>query len=306
MRITQHNGRIGYAKHNDRDFDLAKSDHIDADRTHDNLYINHIYPDMSFEDAEMQYYRDHYQVALDKSNDAYIQNGHPERCRTIEDIYKSQRYRPEEIILQIGDKDTDIDHDMFKRAVNSYLTAMQRWNDEHGNHIQLLDAAMHFDETSPHVHIRRIWQYTDENGILHIGQNKALEMAGMPLPEPDKPRGRYNNRKMVFDAYMRDQWVKIVERNGYEVDKTPIPDVRHKDKEDFVRDKIAHVIDGITPSQKQTLDQMLDDVHKQEDHETLQKLKAMFPTQFDQMLNVLNAQERSQSHKQDIGFDFDR
>lgn len=38
LRVTGHNGRFGSAKHNGRDFDLSKADHIDPKRTPQNFY----------------------------------------------------------------------------------------------------------------------------------------------------------------------------------------------------------------------------------------------------------------------------
>lgn len=43
MKVTKYNGRSGKhgaynPKHNDREFDVAKSDHIDAERMLDNVY----------------------------------------------------------------------------------------------------------------------------------------------------------------------------------------------------------------------------------------------------------------------------
>ncbi len=40
-------------------------------------------------------------------------------------------------------------------------------------------------------------------GELCPQQEKALEELGIPLPNPDKPKGRHNNRKQTFDAVCR-------------------------------------------------------------------------------------------------------
>ena len=45
MKATRHNGRTGKhgtydAKHNDRRFDVENSEHIDAERTKFNVYLN--------------------------------------------------------------------------------------------------------------------------------------------------------------------------------------------------------------------------------------------------------------------------
>ena len=75
MKITKHNGRSGKygaynPKHNDRQFDVEKSEHIDAVRMLDNVYWDYQrgyrYPTqgnkdgISFEKIEMDYYREAY------------------------------------------------------------------------------------------------------------------------------------------------------------------------------------------------------------------------------------------------------
>ena len=64
--------------------------------------------------------------------------------------------------------------------------------------------AYHFDEATPHAHLRRVWKYTDRRGYVRIGQDKALRRAGVELPYPGKPEGRYNNSKVMFDAMARE------------------------------------------------------------------------------------------------------
>ena len=92
MKVTRHNGRSGKhgvynPKHNDRQFDVAKSDHIDAARSSGN--INWDYqreyrfpeedgPDgISFEDIELNYYRTHYGDYIRNQNARNEMNRHP-------------------------------------------------------------------------------------------------------------------------------------------------------------------------------------------------------------------------------------
>ena len=83
MRATRHNGRSGKhgvynPKHNDRKFDIANSEHIDAEREKQNIYWDcyrgyvqnpsdetfrnwgAVEPEASFHDIEKMYYEDHY------------------------------------------------------------------------------------------------------------------------------------------------------------------------------------------------------------------------------------------------------
>lgn len=75
------------------------------------------------------------------------------------------------------------------------MRAIQDWSSKHGWHFHILDYAMHFDESTPHVHYSPLMDVKDKDGHFIIAQEKALREAGIELPDPSKPEGRYNNRK---------------------------------------------------------------------------------------------------------------
>lgn len=77
------------------------------------------------------------------------------------------------------------------------------------------------DEASPHIHERRVFLYTDSQGHKAVGQNKALEQMGIGLPNPDKPRSRYNNRKQTFSKICRDHFLQICKEHGLQIEETP-------------------------------------------------------------------------------------
>ena len=107
-----------------------------------------------------------------------------------------------------------------------------------GRHCKTLDVALHLDEPegTPHIHERHVWMFVDEKDkIVKIGQEEALKHAGIELPFPDRPQSRTNNRKMTFDAVMREKWYDIVEAHGIEVDRRPDKKKRkHLPKEQFI------------------------------------------------------------------------
>lgn len=248
VRVSQHSGREGGGRHNDRRFSLDKAQHIDATKTGANCYWrwdgkNH--PERSFDESELAFYAERYGVAQEAKNARYTHEGHADRCKTTEDLARGKQTRPEEIIIQIGNKDAHTDQKIFLEAVNDYFGYLQDWNREHGKHMQIISIAVHYDETTPHAHIRRTWDVQSKDGAV-LGQNKALKAAGVPLPDPDKPEGRYNNRKMTFDAMMREKWLDICEARGIEVEREPVPDMRHKDKAEYIRQEIGAEIDHLT------------------------------------------------------------
>ena len=253
LRASQHSGREGSARHNDRSFLNGRSadwirehaDHIDPSRTSDNQVYT--WDDQTdIEKSERAWYDRTYGPAQEKINARYIRERHPDRCKTTDDLYNGKLTRPEEMILQVGNRDVQADGQAFIDALNDYLNRLDEWNETHGGHMTILSMALHVDETTPHVHIRRVWDYQDRDGLTRLGQNKALEQAGVELPDPSKPAGRYNNRKMTFDREARAMWHEACRAHGLEIETEPVPDRRHQDKADYIRGQISQEIDALT------------------------------------------------------------
>lgn len=237
MRVTQRSGRVGTPKHNDRSFQ-------ELPNAQDRVVLWTCYgKDISFADAEKHFYEEHYSQALELTNKNSLDHRHPERVRTMEQVMTSKRTRPEEVVLQIGDKDESPDFRTFILCVNDYWTKLEAWNRAHGKHMHILDFAIHIDETTIHAHLRRVWDYEDAHGIRRIGQNKALEAAGIELPEPDKPAGRYNNRKITIDQEFRKIWQEVCKNHGLDIETEPRPGRKHKDTRDFIIDQQLQAIE---------------------------------------------------------------
>lgn len=243
MKVSHNNSRTqGSASHNDRTFDVWKADHIDLSRLGDNRYWC-VYEGMSFEEAERKFYEEHYGKMI------HDQNRFRADKMDVDDYLRMDRYRPEELILQIGNVgDTIKDPALFDACFDRYMESLEEWNREHGGHMHVLDYAVHKDEATIHAHIRRVWDYTGKDGEKRIGLDRALKEAGVPLSEPGMPEGRRNNRKMAFDRMMRERWIGICEEHGITVDKMP-EKARHQRIDDYKRDRR---IEEITRSQQNT------------------------------------------------------
>lgn len=250
LRVSQHSGRSGSAKHNDRSFLADRSDewrqehapHIDTTRTGENVVWTWN-GQTDIETSERTWYEQEYQQAQDATNARYVREGHADRCKTSDDLYNGRLTRPEEMILQVGKQADNIDPAEFAQAVDRYLDKLDEWDTAHGGHMHILSIALHVDESSPHLHIRRVWDYRDRDGLTRLGQARALEAAGVPLPDPTKPTGRYNNRKMSFDSMARGWWQECCHQQGWDIETEARPGMRHKDKRDCIRDQIAAEID---------------------------------------------------------------
>jgi hypothetical protein len=219
MRMTIHNGRAGkngtYSpKHNDRNFDISSAEHIDPERMPGNVYWNWTgKKDISFEDCEKVFYEEHCRAHLDAVNQRHREQRHPERVRDM-DAYRTARQTcPEETLLMIGNRDEHLP----PKTLRAICEKLKDWEESTVSGLKVLDMALHVDEEgAPHIHMRKAWIYRDENGIESIAQSKTLQAAGIPLPHPDKPAGRHNNRKQVFSAMERQALYEICQEYGIE------------------------------------------------------------------------------------------
>lgn len=223
MRATIHNGRTSHlgaftSKHNDRSFNISHAEHIDPERVKLNRYWNWTGKEMTFEDAERTFYEKHIRQHLDAQNARYRAQRHAERVKSMDEYRRSPQTCPEEVILQIGKLGDTIPADMMARIIQEQIN----WEQQQFPGVKVLDVALHMDEQgAPHIHERRAWIYTDKDGNLAISQNKALEQMGVELPNPDKPRGRFNNRKQVFSRMCREHLLQICKEHGLEIEEIP-------------------------------------------------------------------------------------
>jgi len=224
MRATIHNGRTSKArayntKHNDRQFDIRNAEHIDPERVKDNRYWNWTgNPETTFEAAEQAFYERHIRKHLDAQNARYRAQRHAERAKTMDEYRRSPQTCPEEVILMIGKAGDTIPADMMARIIQEQIN----WEQQQFPGVKVLDVALHMDEQgAPHIHERRAWVYTDKDGNLAISQNRSLEQMGVELPNPDKPRSRFNNRKQVFSRMCREHLLQICREHGLEIEEIP-------------------------------------------------------------------------------------
>lgn len=220
MRMTIHNARTSKRfgaftpRHNDRNFNISHAEHIDPERTGGNIYWNWTgNSQMTFEGAEKEFYEQHCRTHLEAKNARYVAQRHPERVRTMDEYRSNPRTCPEETILMIGNKNEYVPAKTLQAICND----LKNWEEKQIPGLKILNMALHVDEQgAPHIHMRRAWIYRDENGVELISQGKALEGAGIPLPHPDRPQGRNNNRKQVFSQQERQALYEICRGYGLE------------------------------------------------------------------------------------------
>ena len=115
---------------------------------------------------------------------------------------------------------------------------MDEFHERFGKHVHILDWALHLDEGTPHIHERHVFDCENKYGEIAPQQEKAFEALGFELPKLDKPLGRYNNRKITFDAACRTMLFEIAKRHGLELDEVPEYGGRaYLEKQDYILKK---------------------------------------------------------------------
>ena len=109
-------GKVYNANHNTKKETRQQERHIDHDRTEQNLNFQFTNTGTvrrcgSFDakEFELSRYEYLYGAGQEAKNARYTQDGHPERCKTVSDLYTSRRTAPLETTIQLGSRDTDID-----------------------------------------------------------------------------------------------------------------------------------------------------------------------------------------------------
>ena len=258
MKLTRHNGRAGKngtynPKHNDRRFDIENSGHIDVERAERNIYWD-CYTgfssakirehdkenDYSFEKIEQIYYFEHYADHIQAQNERNEKTRHTERNRTVNDLLTNNKTCPEESIYQIGTIDESVSGEVLAKIAAEDFSEME---EKFGSHVHILDWALHLDEGTPHIHERHVFDCKNKYGELCPQQEKALEELGIPLPDPDKKKGRNNNRKQTFDAECRKMLFRICAKYNLYLQTEPTYGGRgYLEKQDFIIEKQKETI----------------------------------------------------------------
>lgn len=314
MKLTRHNGRSGKngtynPRHNDRRFNVENSEHIDAERVKQNVYWDcyrgftfledrekdeeH---DFSFEEVERIYYNEHYRDHIEAQNARNAITRHVERNRTVEDLLKNKKTCPEETIYQIGNVDETVSPEELLIVANIFFGELEK---RYGEYFHILDWALHVDEGTPHIHERHVFDCENKYGEICPQQEKALEKMGVPLPAPDKPKSRSNNRKKTFDAMCRELLLDICDNRKLYLDKEPEYGGRdYLEKQDYIlmkqKEKLADQKEQIA-QQEQALEEL---TLKIEDVEML--IDEVSDVAYDKAVEVVTDRVRLETQKEDL------
>ena len=307
LKLTRHNGRAGKhgtynPKHNDRNLDLTNSEHIDPERAKGNIYWDCFHgfrsalvpqdPDdlaATFSDVERQFYETHYTAFIENQNERNAKIRHTERNRSIPDLLSSRKTCPEETIYQLGTKDDHASGEVLLAVVTEFI---EEFKARFGDHVHVLDWALHLDESIPHIHERHVFDCENKHGEVAPQQEKALETLGFELPDPDKPLSRRNNRKITFDTACRKMLFEIAKRYGLDLEEeAEYGNRKYLEKQDFVLAKQKEQL----AAQQDRLDEL---TLKVSDMETL--LDDVSAAAYDKAVEVVMEVVRTETRKEDM------
>lgn len=238
------------AKHNNREFDLDKAKHINQEKTKNNIIIT--YDNQPFEtldSVELKFYNERYGKWLNQKNNNYIKDGHKEKTKTMEEMMTIKNYKVKEMLIQVGDKDDNIGEKKFIQVIYNLLDEMKA---KYPN-FQMIDASIHLDETTPHCHLRGIFDiYNEKHDRYEIFQKRALNEMGFYQPDLTKPETKFNNCKISFDKDLRKTIAKIVEKvTNIKVDLIPRENTEHLDILNFKKQAITNDLEEARDELKQ-------------------------------------------------------
>ena len=230
---------------------------------------------------ERQFYETHYTAFIESQNERNAKIRHTERNRSIPDLLSSRKTYPEETIYQLGTLD---EHASAEDLLNIVTEFIEKFKAKFGEHVHVLDWALHLDESTPHIHERHVFDCENKYGEVAPQQEKALEALGFDLPDPGKPLSRRNNRKITFDAACRKMLFEIAKRHGLDLEEeAEYGNRKYLEKQDFILAKQKEQL----AAQQSKLDELtlLDDVSA---------------TAYDKAVEVVTDVVRTETQKEDM------
>ena len=238
---------------------------------------------------ERRFYETHYTAFVEGQNERNAKNRHTERNRSIPDLLSSRKTCPEETICQLGTLDEHASAEDLLSVVTEFIEAFKT---KFGNHVHVLDWALHLDESTPHIHERHVFDCENKYGEVAPQQEKALEALGFDLPDPDKPLSRRNNRKITFDAACRKMLFEIAKRHGLDLEeKAEYGNRKYLEKQDFILAKQKEQL----VAQQNKLDKL---TLKVNDMETL--IDEVSAAAYDKAVEVVTDVVRTETRKEDM------
>lgn len=196
----------------------AKSHHL-REHVPQNAQADFSKQNIILHDEELlEAYKMAYGDAIEKYNQKQ-RTKHPERCMTVEqylqkiiDEEKSGKFGSRHpfygTVIQIGDKEEALNDPDKLREI------YEGWYERNKSHIHVISAAIHMDETTPHIHILYLPKAQATRGLtiknsISNALEQLLKERGIELPE----KSRYINPYL----YWQEAETRIIEKQCAEM-----------------------------------------------------------------------------------------
>ena len=194
-----------------------------------------------------------------------------------------------ERIYQLGTLDEHASAEDLLSVVTEFI---EEFKAKYGDHVHVLDWALHLDESTPHIHERHVFDCENKYGEVAPQQEKALEVLGFNLPDPDKPLSRRNNRKITFDAACRKMLFEIAKRHELDLEEeAEYGNRKYLEKQDFILAKQKEQL----AAQQNKLDKL---TLKVNDMEAL--IDEVSAAAYDKAVEVVTDVVRTETRKEDM------
>ncbi len=272
MKATVRNGRTNSAgrvfnpNHNTRAETRNLEGHIDHDRTALNVNFKffangNIEKCESFDakEFELSQYEILFGDGQTAKNERYTKDGHPERCKTVKEVYQHPKTCPMETIFQLGNRQTEMSPEARKQImIASTFELIEQLRQKYGKNIRFLDISLHNDESagSEHIHARYIFCSSDPYSFLQPNMSKAFKQMGIERPDTSKKEGKYNNPLITFSEMLRSTFYDLCEQKGVTIDReVKNPSQKHKDILEYKCDQLQKSVTELTAERDTLRDQ---------------------------------------------------
>ena len=273
MKATVRNGRttakgkVFNANHNTRAETRNIEGHIDHERTALNVNFKFLANgnvekcgSFNAKEFELSQYEIYFGDGQKAKNERYTKDGHPERCKTIKEVYEHPKTCPMETIFQLGNRQTEMSPEARKQImVASTFELIEKLRQKYGENFRLLDISLHNDESagSEHIHARYVLSSRDKHGFTIVNQSQAFKQMGIDRPDTSKKEGKYNNPLMTFSEMLRSTFYDLCEKNGnIEIDrKVKNPSQKHRDILEYKCEQLQKSVAELTAERNTLRDQ---------------------------------------------------
>ena len=137
------------------------------------------------------------------------------------------------MLIQIGNIDNHPTAENLMEVATAFIEEIMR---KYKKNIKILDAVLHADEATPHIHLR-FTICAEVNDVLMPSINKGLEQAGfdhVTHQQEAAENTRYNNRLIAFTDLLRERFIQLTKEH-LNIDVIKGTPHKHADKGEYIR-----------------------------------------------------------------------